>query len=58
MATMQWTILTGAAIVCAVFIVVLLVAHLARRFRREQRGLPDLNAAPNPEETQVRSSKR
>ena len=35
-----WTILAGLAVVCAVLIVILLVARLAKRFRHEQRGFP------------------
>jgi hypothetical protein len=35
-----WTVMGGVAIVCAVFVIILLVVHLARRFRREQRGFP------------------
>jgi hypothetical protein len=35
-----WTVLAGLAVVCAVLIVILLVARLAKRFRHEQRGFP------------------
>ena len=35
-----WTMLGGLAAICAVLIVILLVARMARRFRHEQRGFP------------------
>ena len=51
-----WTILGGAAIVCAAFVVIWLVVHLARRFRREQRGFPLTPVPPHQEETPIHPS--
>jgi hypothetical protein len=48
-----WTILGGLAVVCAVLIVILLVARLARRFRHEQRGFPVTPADEGMQEADV-----
>jgi len=49
-----WTFLGGAAIVCAVFVVIFLVVRLARRYRREQRGFPVVPPEPYSDETHIR----
>lgn len=54
--TPMWTVLGGAAIVCAVFVVIWLVVHLARRFRREQRGFPLTPDQPYPDQSPIHHS--
>ena len=54
--TPLWTLLLGAAIVCAVLVIIVMVVHLARRFRREQRGFPVAPAESYTDENNVRPS--